>query len=293
MSQKRLSSAQVADGKLSESTRILCTPSGFAKSALFYVQEIGRLKSLRPHASRRERLDSYLFLLVAEGGGRLTCGGHRYSLGAASVALINCREPYEHESSGSDPWQLWWVHFNGRGMTPYYDFFRQKHEAPVFRAADPSFYTGLIDKLMDASSGGTPGDELQASLLLDTLVTHLLTEDGGGISTPTTLQKLEAVRSFLDANYAEDLSLDSLAERFYISKYHLCREFRRRFDSTVAQYVIHRRVNHAKELLRFTDLTIERVGVRCGMADASYFNRLFHRLEGVTAKEYRKKWRGG
>lgn len=43
------------------SDRILVTPSSYARNHYLYVQEVGTLKSLQPHISRREKLESYLF----------------------------------------------------------------------------------------------------------------------------------------------------------------------------------------------------------------------------------------
>lgn len=49
-----------------DSNRILYTPSIFAKTSLFHLQEIGELQALRPHVSSRSNLVSYLFLIVAD-----------------------------------------------------------------------------------------------------------------------------------------------------------------------------------------------------------------------------------
>ena len=47
-----------------ESRRRLHTPSAFARRSLFYVQEVGTLKSIKSHLCRRDGLDSFLFILV-------------------------------------------------------------------------------------------------------------------------------------------------------------------------------------------------------------------------------------
>ena len=46
------------------------------------------------------------------------------------------------------------------------------------------------------------------------------------------------------------------------------------------------RITHAKQLLRFTDMTVEAVGAECGMEDANYFSRLFKKQMGITCIEY-------
>ena len=56
--------------------------------------------------------------------------------------------------------------------------------------------------------------------------------------------------------------------------------------------MIAKRITYAKELLRFTNMRIEEIGNLCGIEDSSYFNKVFRKFEGMTASDYRKKWRG-
>ena len=126
-------------------------------------------------------------------------------------------------------------------------------------------------------------------------ITHILTL----ISTsPKELErndseleiKLKNVTSYLDEHYTESISLDFLAEQFYISKYYLSREFKQEHGTTIIQYLLTKKITHAKELLRYSNSSIEDIAVLCGIDDASYFNKVFKKLEGCTASEYRKRW---
>ena len=49
-------------------------------------------------------------------------------------------------------------------------------------------------------------------------------------------------------------------------------------------------VNYAKELLRFSDKSIEAVAADCGIADSSYFNKVFKKSEGISPSRYRQLW---
>lgn len=81
-----------------------------------------------------------------------------------------------------------------------------------------------------------------------------------------------------------------LANQFFISKYHLAREFKKEYNQTIIQHILIKRINYAKELLRFTDLSIAEISEACGIRDINYFNKIFKRLEMMTASEYRKRW---
>ena len=56
------------------------------------------------------------------------------------------------------------------------------------------------------------------------------------------------------------------------------------------EYQTHLRINWAKQQLRYSDLSLEEIGERCGYKSQSYFSRVFRRTEGLGALEYRRRW---
>lgn len=135
-----------------ESRRQLHTPSAFARSALFYVQEVGTLKSIRSHLCKREHLESFLFILVLSGSGQITCEGAVKPLSGGDCALIDCSRPYSHQSSDDDPWELMWIHFNGCTAHSYYSYFIKNIPAGVFHTDDVTLFSGPILQLLEAAT---------------------------------------------------------------------------------------------------------------------------------------------
>ena len=283
-----------APSELTDSYRILCTPSSFAKDTLFYIQEIGRLKSLKSHTSKREALDSYLFILVMSGTGSFTYMGKTCPLKSGDIIFIDCKKPYSHESTDSDPWELMWVHFNGILLNQYYFYFSSKTTSIAFRPKDQSQYSNILENLMILANKKSLDSELKASHLLNSLVTHILTDKTDQTSTEvhTFEDKTQQIKEFLDENFQKKISLDMITDEFFISKYHMSRKFKKTYGITIANYIIAKRITHAKELLRFTDMQIEEIGRTCGIEDNSYFNKVFKKIEGITSTEYRKMWQG-
>ena len=272
--------------------RYIHTPSTFARKNLLHIQETGHLKSCGRHINSRSHLESYLFFIVLSGSGTVTLDGHVHSLRSGDHAFIDCRKPYAHESSDEDPWELLWVHFYGNAMEGYYEYF-VRHQLPsVFHPASSSFQP-LLEQILTLEQTRADNRELLENSLLHQLVTSLLTHHTGLESQEgSTLLKLQEIRHYLDEHYTEKLSLDELANRFYISKYHMSREFKKIFGTTLINYLTSHRITKAKEMLRFTDLQIETIARECGIEDNSYFNKVFQKAEGITAREYRRKWRG-
>ncbi|MBQ3939804.1 MAG: helix-turn-helix transcriptional regulator, partial [Oscillospiraceae bacterium] len=57
------------------------------------------------------------------------------------------------------------------------------------------------------------------------------------------------------------------------------------------QYIISKRINYAKRLLRFTDKPVEEISELCGFNDQSYFSKQFKKAENVTCLAFRRRWR--
>lgn len=272
--------------------RYIHTPSAFARKNLLHIQEAGHLKSRGRHISSRSHLESYLFFIVLSGSGTVTLENQVHILRAGNHVFIDCRKPYAHESSDEDPWELLWVHFYGNAMDGYYDYF-VRHQLPsVFHPASSSFQP-LLEQILRLEQTRAGNRELLENALLHQLVTSLLTcREASEPQESSTLLKLQEIRHYLDEHFTEKLSLDELANRFYISKYHMSREFKKAFGTTLINYLTSQRITKAKEMLRFTDLQIETIARECGIEDNSYFNKVFQKAEGITAREYRRKWRG-
>ena len=93
------------------------------------------------------------------------------------------------------------------------------------------------------------------------------------------------VLAFINEHYAEEISLDDLANRFFVSKYHLSREFSRLTGVSVYRYIIQKRLIMAKELLSRGGSSTE-VYQSCGFGDYSNFYRAFRSEYGVSPREY-------
>ena len=127
---------------------------------------------------------------------------------------------------------------------------------------------------------------------LGTLLTLLMEQSWHPESVTVSRKRMELVeiKNYLDEHYTDKISLDDLAERFFINKFYLSKIFKETYGTTVNNYLISKRITRAKQLLRFTDMTVEEIGVAIGMGDANYFSRMFRKVEGSSPSEYRKQW---
>ena len=274
----------------STSERILVTPSAYTKKHYLYAQEVGTLTSSHPHLSQREQLDSYLFFIVTEGSGTVTIQGEAFPVKAGDCVWLNCLTPYSHKSNLHDPWTLKWVHFNGFQLPSFYQLYIEKGGLPVYTPLSLTAYTELLQTIYRLHQTPEALTDLLSHKHLTDLIT-LIFADAFHKDTATAIpQKFLDIREYIETNYTDKLTLDLLAEQFFISKYHLHREYQKLFGTTITNAISIKRLSHAKSLLRFSGESIENIALTCGFQTASYFIKVFKKYEGLTPLEYRRKW---
>ncbi|MDD3204228.1 MAG: AraC family transcriptional regulator [Lachnospiraceae bacterium] len=275
----------------SKSNRILATPSEHAKKHLLYVQEVGSLESIEPHISTRQNLNSYLFFIVTSGRGTLVYEKEVHNLETGDCVWIDCRKQYAHESSVTEPWNLTWVHFNGNQADYYYQYFLTQGCHFIFKPYDLSFFTNCIADIYRTQKEEKALMELETNQYLTDLITYCFQANKQEDTEMTSISnKLQQVREYIEAHAIEKLSLDQLSEQFFISKYHLSREYKNRYGITIGTALNSKRIAMAKSQLRFSTDPIEQICMACGFQDAAYFIKVFKKAEGMTPLEYRKKW---
>lgn len=276
----------------SQSNRIIATPSSYAFRHYLYVQEVGSLQSIEPHVSKRENLASYLIFTVLKGSGRIFYKGNHYKLSAGDCIYINCQEEYAHESSLEAPWELSWVHFYGKDADDFYKSFTEQEHDFLFHPSDLSLFLEDLQLLYTTQSEKNMHKELLCHRYLTDLISLCFLENNEKtrLTDHSIYEKVEQVRTFIDVHYAEHLALDALANQFFISKFHLSREFKRITGNTIGNYILDKRIGQAKTLLRFSTESLDEISRSCGFTDSGYFIKVFKKAENLTPNQYRKRW---
>jgi AraC family transcriptional regulator, transcriptional activator of pobA len=99
---------------------------------------------------------------------------------------------------------------------------------------------------------------------------------------------LADVFAFVEAHYAEPISLADVASALGLSGGHLTTVVGRKTGRTVGRWITERRMTEARRLLVETNLTVEAIGARVGYRDPGYFIRAFRRAHGVTPLRWRR-----
>lgn len=273
-----------------DSIRFISSPSVFAKSTLYYVQEIGHFRTLPGYFTEREQLDSYLIVYTINGKGRLKYQGKSYNLQPQQVFFIHCEDYHYYETDPLEPWEILWVHLHGSATSGYYEQFTSNDE-PVLQLNPESIIPAVLRQILHYQQQRSARTELISSKLLVDLLTELLLA-AQNISMPDTEKPsyIEDICQMLEHRFIESISLDQLAHEYAVSKYHLAKQFKRYTGYSPHEYLILIRMTHAKERLKYSDMPVSEVAARVGIDNVSHFINLFKDRAGDTPLAYRKKW---
>ena len=97
------------------------------------------------------------------------------------------------------------------------------------------------------------------------------------------------VKRYLDSNYAQPITLDSLAESTHINKFYLSHTFTKYLGMSPITYLIHRRLEVSKDMLTQTNHSIAEIASSTGFASQSYFSQIFRKFTGMSPNQYRKQ----
>lgn len=100
-------------------------------------------------------------------------------------------------------------------------------------------------------------------------------------------EKIDKIIKYINDNLSSELSLDLLSSKFYISKYHLLREFKKYTGYTIHRYIQQKRLIMAKSLLK-DGIQVTEVCIKSGFGDYSNFIRAFKKAFGLSPKKYYK-----
>ena len=278
--------------KIVDSDRVLYTASTFARSSLFHLQEIGRLEALKPHVSSRSDLQSYLFIIVEKGSGMLKYNGREYELTKGSCVFIDCRKSYSHQPDPDDLWTLSWCHFYGPTLASIYNKYCERGGRPSFEPFDTKSFADVLGDLICLSKSSEHMRDMLINEKLSTLLRLIMAESWHPEDKALPVKKASVleVKTYLDENYESKISLDSLCAKFFISKHYLTHSFKEQFGMTITSYLLSVRITHAKQLLRFTNKSVEEIGYEVGIGAPHYFSRVFKEVEGVSPTVYREQW---
>ncbi|MBO4411029.1 MAG: helix-turn-helix domain-containing protein [Lachnospiraceae bacterium] len=97
------------------------------------------------------------------------------------------------------------------------------------------------------------------------------------------------VANYVRHHLSEPISVERMAESFYLSRPYLSLKFRRETGQTLTDFILNEKTEEAKRLLRYSDKSLSAIAAYLGFSSHGHFCKVFKKYAGITPNEYREK----
>lgn len=282
------------------------TPSRFEQvpNSRFFMQRLNDRKPQNPLLHHYH--DCYELYYLYSGERYYFIQDKTYYVSAGSFVLINPYEIHRTGNLGSFGFDRMLIHFSRelledyRRVDPSIDLYRCLDANIHILSLDPReqiFAQMLLQTMEDAYREAHSGENPRCKLALIQLLLFLNHRKSGSAnealshigSTQKTI--FEAV-GYINTHYREQITLASISETFYLSKFHFSRSFKENTGFAFTQYLNNVRVKEAKHLLLSSSLTVNEIAAGVGFQSNTHFGRVFRQITGMSPSHYRQEKKG-
>lgn len=232
-----------------------------------------------------------LFYII-NGTGEFYIDGDNIPVASNDLIIINPNVEHTEKARASSPME--YIVFGVDG--PSFAFQKEESE-DIARNYGHFCYTSVQSRLIDFArlmmqefQEKKPGFDLVCQNLLQIMFLYISREQQISLLTADVLRlskECAAAKRYMDANYAKNITLDTLASITHTNKYYLAHSFTDYVGQSPISYLISRRIQAGQELLRSTDHSIAQIAASTGFSSQSYFSQSFKKETGMTPKQYR------
>ena len=259
------------------------------KPRLLYVGSLDKQGGWREESHAHDFLE---LIFITDGRGTATIGGTEWEIGRGNILIYNAGVSHCEKSSQDDPMEARFIAYDKLEITdlppnwllpPSYGY--------VYSAGDmydtfDRFFGSLLREFEQRDRFYMEiAQNMSRTLLMYLFRLINKTENAAGLLDSGRI--MDSVLAYIDAHYAEDISLEDLSRECYVNKYYLSHLFSRVRGESVGKYIQKRRLDEARRLLTGTALSVREVAEAVGFPDISYFCRVFKKEVGVTPLTYR------
>ena len=147
-----------------------------------------------------------------------------------------------------------------------------------------------VDNLFDSIEASVIyTDTGEINELMLQLISALFPEENGEpIRFVQQTDNIGKVVEYIGRHYTENLTLSSLAEKFYLTPSYLSRIFKKQTGKNLVVYITEKRLNKAMDYMKAGERSLTEIAFLVGYDDYSYFNKVFRRYMGISPKQYRE-----
>ena len=250
------------------------------KNTCGYITQYGRVQPCPEYAMNR-RLSRHLIDYIVSGSGYVEYDGREYQVREGDLVYMRKGLTLCYGADQNDPYDKLWIGADGPVVDAMAELYLGGRDIVVIHGYSNELFTKLKNEF------NTIGYDER--VIMHTLLNLFLTL--GGVEEQREYNKHSElavkIKNYIDRRINERLSLDEAAEYFHVSKRHLIRVFKERFEMTPGAYHNLLRLETATHYLTNTKRSVGEIAAALGYCDQSFFSTAFKKQYGVYPLAYR------
>lgn len=240
------------------------------------------------HSWKRSNQNEGIYIYCTAGKGYYRCGGKRWTVGPGDLLYCFPFSAHSYGADENDPWTIHWMHIAGSEVTLYSSLLGFNNDRPVIHVGDRPRAIGAFQTIFHFLK--PPLDEARMALLAGAgrmLLASMAVEEEKQPATETIAVGIQHVMEAMEDRVTEHPNIAAWMKIYGGSRAHFQRQFKLVTGRSPHDYFLRLKIQRACNYLVSSNMRIREISSRLGFTDPLYFSRLFHRITGQSARDYR------
>jgi AraC-like DNA-binding protein len=232
---------------------------------------------------------SYAVMYLLEGRGVYRdANGRAQNLRAGDLVVVFPELAHTYGPAGGERWSEFYLVFDG----PVFDLWRQvgllDSARPVYHIEPVDGWFDRFKALVEGPRPVTPTERVAELCRFLQILGEVVGENAAPAREAREPRWLSRACSLLETDLGEEIDLEDVAQQVGLSYENFRKRFQQQVGISPARYRAARRIDAARELLRYTQMTNRQVAESLGFSDEFYFSKRFKQITGMTPRAFRQ-----
>lgn len=228
------------------------------------------------------------FFFITDGHGRFRTQYEEFPVAIHDLIIINANVPHTELSQAENPLKYIILGVENLEAITGAEGYIMLHLHSGWKEL-----THCLHLMIQEAYESQPGYEEACQHLLQVVLLRLkrqITLSFSDEALPSRSSRdCDLIRRYIDNHFKENISLDQLARLAHMNKYYLVHTFKKEFGTSPINYLITKRIDESRFLLRETNHSLSTITQMLGFSSLSYFSQCFRRAEGISPGKYRQQ----
>ncbi len=265
----------------------------FGTNSVFFIESAGINAPFADYLVERTRQQTdtqhiYVFEYVTPAKGYIECDGMRHTVKAGDFYFLNRLHSHCYYSDPKDPYGKIWINARGRLLDGVVNAYGLTDGVIVL----PDSQTRqLIERVHDLLRGvhAENAEEVMtecAKVMCELIITAATERRKVQCVTVSTAER---IKDYIDSGLAYNVSLDDIAQHFYLNKSYIISIFSAKYGFTPKQYILERKMQAARTMLEENMYSVSEIADILNFSSSQHFSSSFKKKVGYSPDEYRRQ----